>query len=49
MPKEYEDFGPLVLFRTNFLNGYARLIDEIADRRGFVSGEFERPETSVVS
>ena len=32
-PEEYEDFGPLVLFRTNFLNGYARLIDEIADRR----------------
>ncbi len=31
--EEFEDFGPLVLFRTNFLNGYARLVDEIADRR----------------
>ena len=32
-PEEFEDFGPLVLFRGNFLNGYARLVDEIADRR----------------
>jgi transaldolase len=31
--KEFEDFGPLVLFRTMFLNGYTRLLDEIADRR----------------
>jgi transaldolase len=31
--EEAADFGPLVLFRGNFLNGYARLIDEIANRR----------------
>jgi len=31
--REYADFGPVVLFRTMFLNGYARLLDAIADRR----------------
>jgi transaldolase len=31
--EEYEDFGPVVFFRTNFLNGYTRLLDAIADRR----------------
>ena len=31
--EEYEDFGPVVLFRTMFLNGYTRLLDAIADRR----------------
>jgi transaldolase len=30
---EYEDFGPVVFFRTMFLNGYSRLLDAIADRR----------------
>ncbi len=49
VPEEYEDFGPLVLFRANFLNGYARLIDEIADRRGQVGGEAERLEASTAS
>ena len=32
-PEEYKDFGPVVLFRTMFLNGYARLLDAVADRR----------------
>jgi transaldolase len=41
-PEDYEDFGPLVLFRTNFLNGYARLIDEIADRRLLVRNTAEQ-------
>jgi len=31
--EEFEDFGPVVLFRTAFLNGYARLLDAIAERR----------------
>jgi transaldolase len=30
---EFADFGPLVFFRTMFLNGYARLLDEVAERR----------------
>lgn len=30
---DFKDFGPLVLFRTMFLNGYARLLDEIANHR----------------
>jgi transaldolase len=30
---DFKDFGPLVLFRTMFLNGYARLVDEIANHR----------------
>jgi transaldolase len=28
-PEEFEDFGPTMLFRTQFLNGYSRLIDAI--------------------
>ena len=31
--EEYEDFGPVVLFRTMLLDGYTRLLDAIADRR----------------
>lgn len=31
--QEFKDFGPVVLFRTMFLNGYARLLDEIMERR----------------
>jgi transaldolase len=31
--EEYEDFGPVVLFRTQFLNGYTRILDAVADRR----------------
>jgi transaldolase len=30
---EFEDFGPLVFFKTQFLNGYTRLLDAIADQR----------------
>ena len=30
---EFADFGPLMFFKTMFLNGYARLLDEVADRR----------------
>lgn len=30
---EFKDFGPVVLFRTMFLTGYTRLLDEIAGRR----------------
>ncbi|HTX53305.1 MAG TPA: transaldolase family protein [Candidatus Baltobacteraceae bacterium] len=31
--KEFKDFGPLMYFRAMFLNGYARLLDEVAERR----------------
>lgn len=31
--EEFADFGPLMLFKTMFLNGYARLLDEVAERR----------------
>ena len=31
--EEFKDFGPVVLFRTMFLNGYTRLLDEVAERR----------------
>jgi transaldolase len=31
--EEYADFGPLMFFKTMFLNGYARLLDEVADCR----------------
>lgn len=34
---EFKDFGPVVLFRTMFLNGYTRLLDEVAERRLFHS------------
>jgi transaldolase len=30
---EFSDFGPLMFFKTMFLNGYVRLRDEVADRR----------------
>ena len=30
---EFTDFGPVVLFRTMFLNGWVRLLDEIRARR----------------
>jgi len=31
--REFTDFGPVVLFRTMFLNGWVRLLDEIRARR----------------
>lgn len=31
--QEFADFGPVMLFRTQFLNGYCRLVDAIADAR----------------
>jgi transaldolase len=31
--QEFAHFGPLMFFRTMFLNGYARLLDEVAERR----------------
>jgi len=31
--EEFADFGPLVFFKTMFLNGYSRLLDEVAERR----------------
>jgi transaldolase len=31
--QEFADFGPLMFFKTMFLNGHARLLDEVADRR----------------
>jgi transaldolase len=31
--EEFADFGPLVFFRAMFLNGYSRLLDEVAERR----------------
>jgi transaldolase len=36
---EFEDFGPVVFFRAMFLNGYTRLLDEIADRRLVRAGQ----------
>ncbi len=42
--EEAAEFGPLVLFRGSFLNGYARLIDEIADRRQCEPGRGARLE-----
>jgi transaldolase len=36
---EFEDFGPVVFFRAMFLNGYSRLLDEIADRRLVRAGQ----------
>ena len=33
-PGEFADFGPVMLFKTMFLNGYIRLLDEIIERRG---------------
>jgi transaldolase len=32
-PKEFADFGPLMLFKAMFLNGCSRLLDEVAERR----------------
>lgn len=31
--REFANFGPLMFFKTMFLNGYTRLLDEVADRR----------------
>ncbi len=31
--EEFKDFGPLMYFKAMFLNGYARLLDEVAERR----------------
>jgi transaldolase len=31
--EEFADFGPLMFFKTMFLNGYARLLDEVVERR----------------
>lgn len=39
---EFQDFGPVVFFRTMFLNGYTRLLDEIADRRLLYSRKKQR-------
>jgi transaldolase len=33
---EYAYFGPLMFFKTMFLNGYSRLLDEVADRRALL-------------
>jgi transaldolase len=40
---EYKDFGPVVFFRTMFLNGYTRLLDAIADRRLKCSAWVQHP------
>ncbi len=36
--EEFADFGPVMLFKTMFLNGYIRLLDEIAETRGRMQG-----------
>jgi transaldolase len=36
--EEFADFGPLMFFKTMFLNGYARLLDEVAERRARIGG-----------
>ncbi len=34
---EFADFGPVMLFRTQFMNGYSRLLDAVAEaRRGLL-------------
>jgi len=37
--EEFADFGPVMLFKTMFLNGYIRLLDEIAETRLRKKGE----------
>ena len=37
-PAEFESFGPLMFFKTMFLNGWIRLVDEIAERRMRLAG-----------
>jgi transaldolase len=37
-PSEFESFGPLMFFKTMFLNGWARLVDEVAERRARLLG-----------
>jgi transaldolase len=32
-PQEYEGYGPLQLFRSMFMNGWMRMVNQIADRR----------------
>ena len=36
-PQEFDSFGPLMFFKAMFLNGYVRLVDEIAERRARLS------------
>jgi transaldolase len=36
MEEEYKDYGPLVMFRNMFLEGYGQLVDEVAKRRTLV-------------
>jgi transaldolase len=36
--EEFADFGPLMFFKTMFLNGYARLLDEVVERRARIGG-----------
>lgn len=31
--EEFADFGPVMLFRTQFMNGYSRLLDAVAESR----------------
>lgn len=31
--EEFADFGPVMLFRTQFMNGYSRLLDAVAEAR----------------
>ena len=31
--QEFANFGPLMFFKTMFMNGYVRLLDEVAERR----------------
>lgn len=32
-PEEFADYGPVMAFRTQFLNGYSRLLDAVAEAR----------------
>jgi transaldolase len=38
-PHEFEAFGPLMFFKTMFLNGWIRLVDEVAERRVRLAGD----------
>ena len=37
--EEFEDFGPLLLFRSMFLEGYYHLLVEIAKRRALLAAK----------
>ncbi len=41
-PEEFDDYGPTTLFRTQFMNGYARLLDGIVGK-GVITNKNSSP------